>query len=86
MTLLTAAPPPVVELKLTRDLFVIIARVGGAMFKQDPSTGQWQASAAADAICSAIDPTDPNLKTEALAAYLEYITWTESQAQASWVP
>lgn len=56
------------------------------MFKQDPGTGQWQTSAAADAICSAIDPADPNLKTQALAAYLEYITWTESQVQASWVP
>jgi hypothetical protein len=86
MNLLTAMPPPVVDLKLTRDLFVVIARVGGAMFEQDPVTGQWQATARADAICSAIDPADPNLKSQALAAYLEYVAWASSQPVVTWAP
>jgi hypothetical protein len=86
MTLLTALPPPVVDLKVTRELFIVMARVGNAMFQQDPVTGKWQATVKAAAICSAIDPSDPNLKDQALAAYLEYVAWAETQATAAWVP
>ena len=80
-----AIPPSVLDVRMTRELFELVALVGQAMFELDPA-GTWQLRPAATGICKAVDPNDPNLSQKALEAYRDYIQWAATQTVLAWAP
>jgi hypothetical protein len=75
-----------VDVKLTRELFEMMAQIGHAMFTKDAKSGEWALKPAAPALCQLIDPEDPELPNKALAAYLAYLEAAGGLTVVQWVP